>query len=99
MSKENETTNNSKPMAYDTLLCGVTIEWKRENAGGLKYQGYDKCGLLVKWKITYKDGARGKITTKHVCGRHYHHAKKACEKMKKKFDYDCNFVAEAINAT
>ncbi len=24
MNKENETTNNSKPMAYNTLLCVVT---------------------------------------------------------------------------
>jgi len=26
MSKKNETSNNSKPMAYDALLCGVVLE-------------------------------------------------------------------------
>ena len=27
MKKENETTNNSKPMAYDTLLAPVLPKW------------------------------------------------------------------------
>ena len=26
MNKENKTTNNNEPMAYNTLLCGVTQE-------------------------------------------------------------------------
>lgn len=98
MNEANNIQNTTEQAVnYTVLLCGVIVEWNRTHSG-IKYRGMDKCGLPVKWKITYK-AVSGKMKTELVCGRHYVQAKKNHEKLKTKHNYNNLFEAEEYNAT
>ena len=57
MSKKNETTNNSKPMAYDTLLCSVIIIFTHNlNTAELNsFFWLDEYGWCFDWYENAKD--------------------------------------------
>lgn len=79
----------------NTLLCTVTVEWRRNN-NGIRYMGYRKCGCPVKYSITFKKSTTGEMTTENVCGRHNLLAKKSAERLKKHYQFDSLFVSTEL---
>ena len=57
---------------------------------------YVTCNKNAKYKISYKEGATGKIIEKCVCGIHYQSIKKWSERVLKRTEWDAKFTYNKI---
>lgn len=74
--------------------CKVLTNWTDKNMGIVHY---DPCNGNVKYSITYKDGARGKMITRNVCGIHKRSFEMNCARVNKQIGYNyCQFSFKPI---
>lgn len=78
----------------DKSICE---EWERVTINKLLklYNNY-RCNHPAKYKVTFKEGTRGKIKVMNVCGKHLRALEKRCAGAKKLTGWEANLTYETL---